>query len=75
MKARTEDYIGGGLNAVASNIINPRHADDSWFNTFQVQNIIKNEVFSDVYLIKTKDKGEFKTLRKLNKCIFRDNEG
>ena len=36
-KARTEDFYNGapaGLNAVPSNMINPKYVDENWYNTF-----------------------------------------
>ena len=41
-----------------------------WLSTFTVVKLIKKETFGDLYLIKMKDNGELKILRKIKKVLF-----
>lgn len=43
---------GGGLKHGVSSNINPRLVDNHWFSTFKVVKILKQEIFSDLFLIK-----------------------
>jgi hypothetical protein len=69
---------GGGLNkhGVSSNI-NPRLVDNHWFSTFKVVSILKQEIFSDLFLIKMVTPaslaGKERVLRKIRKVIFKDH--
>lgn len=67
----------GAFKAGISVMANPKLVDNHWFSTFRVAKILKQEIFSDLFLIKMQSPasvaGKERSLRKIRKAIFKES--
>jgi len=69
------DMIQQVYQRAITNNVNPRIADSLWINSFEVVKLLKQEIFSELYLIQMSTGAqETRVLRKIKKVVFKDLE-